>query len=211
MVVSFTAACRTIESLINERRNSMFSQLRIAKRGGFVPVLASLLSLGTPAFAEETVCRGTFGAVTLDNIFVPDGAFCTLTGTTAKGNIVVGTGSTLSATRVSVNGNVQAEGARSVSVLGGSSVGGSVQIVQGGAAVLDWARINGDVLLDSNNGPLSATRLAIGGNLQAFENSGGVKISNNVMKGNLQCKANTPAPTGGGNRAQQKEDQCERL
>jgi hypothetical protein len=173
--------------------------------------LAAALFASAPAFAEETPCTGSIGAVTLDNIFVPDGAMCSLTGTTAKGNIVVGSGASLRAARVSVNGNVQAEGAADVTLSGSSSVGGSVQVVQGYAATVEMSRINGDILLDANNGPLAALRNSVGGSLQVFQNRGGVTLRGNVIKGNLQCKENAPAPVGGGNRASSKEDQCERL
>jgi hypothetical protein len=164
-----------------------------------------------PVHAEETQCIGSLGAVALDNILVPDGASCMLTGTSAKGNIVVGRGATLWATRISVNGNIQAEGASSISVGGNSSVGGSVQVVQGLSASIERVRINGDLLLDENGGPLTAARNSIGGSLQAFQNTGGLMIAGNFIKGNLQCKENNPAPTGGGNRASSKEDQCARL
>ena len=52
----------------------------------------------------------------------------------------------------------------------------------------------------------------VGGSVQVFQNSGGVAISRNRIDGNLQCKENSPAPTGGGNVVQgNKEDQCARL
>jgi hypothetical protein len=168
-------------------------------------------SLATTAMAEETQCTSSIGAITLDNIFVPDGATCQLDGTIAKGSIVVGTSSTLIANRVSVGGNVQAEGANNVVLKGRSSVGGSVQIVQGYAAIVEYTRINGDLYFDANRAPLKAANNTVGGNLQAFQNKGGMNIAQNFIKGNLQCKENTPAPTGGGNRASSKEDQCERL
>jgi hypothetical protein len=42
-----------------------------------------------------------------------------------------------------------------------------------------------------------------------FQNPGGVSITSNRVNGNLQCKENVPAPTGGGNIVQgNKEDQC---
>jgi hypothetical protein len=173
-------------------------------------MLAALFATA-PAMAEETPCTGTIGAVALDNIFVPDGATCTLNRTRANGSVVVGTGSTLVATGVSINGNIQAEGARSVVVQGSSTVGGSIQHVQGGSARIDRVRVNGDILFDANRGLVSASNNNVGGNLQAFQNLGGVTLTNNFMKGNLQCKENIPAPTGGGNRASSKEDQCARL
>ena len=81
----------------------------------------------------------------------------------------------------------------------------------GGAATIKTASIEGDLLFDDNDGSVRATDNSIGGNLQAFQNTGGVAISNNVVDGNLQCKANVPAPTGGGNQASSKEDQCANL
>ena len=179
------------------------------------PILAALatalwLAAG-PAVADERRCTGTIGAVYLDNIFVPDGASCVLDGTRAKGNIVVGTGAVLSARSVQINGNLQAEGAQSVHVHGSSNFGGSIQIVKGGSASIERARVNGDIQFDENTGALNASDNTVGGNLQAVKNYGGLTLTNNRMKGNLQCKENIPAPTGGGNRAASKEDQCRRL
>ena len=168
--------------------------------------------IGPAEFAEETTCRRTFGATTLDNVRVPDGATCTLEGTRVKGTIYVETGSRLRATDVYVIGNVQAEDSALVVVRGGSVVGGSVQVVQGGSARVLGSRINGDILFDEQSGALRAERNRIGGNLQAFQNTGGVTIIRNRIDGNLQCKANNPPPTGYGNIVQgEKEDQCKRL
>jgi len=175
--------------------------------------LVAFAALGAApgVWAEETICTGFIGAVTLDNIFVPDGRSCQLDRTRAQGNVVVGNGSTLMARSVRVNGNVQAEGAAHVGIRGSSRVGGSVQIVQGGSASVRQAIINGSLQFDSNSGALKAIDNTIGADLQAFQNSGGVLIRDNWIDGNLQCKANSPAPVGGGNHAASKEDQCERL
>jgi hypothetical protein len=52
----------------------------------------------------------------------------------------------------------------------------------------------------------------VGADIQAFSNTGGLRIANNSVDGNLQCKSNTPAPTGSGNIVSgNKEDQCRRL
>lgn len=178
----------------------------------FLGTLGALLALTSlPAAAEEYSCTGRVGAVALDNIFVPDGASCILDRTRAKGSIVVGTGARLSATSVAITGNLQAEGAADVRVGGNSTFGGSVQIVSGGSATISRARINGDILFDENVAPVSATGNIVGGSLQAFKNMAGVSLIGNRMKGNLQCKENIPAPTGSGNQAASKEDQCARL
>jgi len=159
------------------------------------------------ARADDTLCRGTLGAVSVDNLKVPDKATCTLNGTQVRGNIIVGTGATLRAKGVAVDGNLQAEGARSVTVTSGS-VGGSVQIKQGGSASLSGVRIKADLQLESNRGKLTISKSRIGSNLQAFQNTGGLKLTNNWIAQNMQCKENNPPPTGGGNTAGDKEDQC---
>lgn len=175
-----------------------------------VATTAAIAAAG-PAMAEERTCRGTIGAVTLDNLRVPQGATCTLNGTRLQGTIKVERGATLKATTVRVNGNVQAEGARNVTVLD-SQVGGSIQLVQGGAANLRRNSVTADILLDDNSGALAGVNNAIGGNLQAFQNTGGVAVSRNRIDGNLQCKENSPRPTGGSNVVQgSKEDQCRTL
>jgi hypothetical protein len=174
-------------------------------------VAFSAMLASAPAMAEEFSCTGAVGAVAMDNLFVPDGATCVLDRTRMNGNVVVGRGATLRATSVSINGNLQAEGAAFVGVAGYSSVGGSVQIVQGGGASIERARIKGDLQFESNNGAIAAAANTVGGSLQAFQNIGGLTFNNNRMNGNMQCKENVPAPTGNGNRSPSKEDQCSRL
>ena len=164
------------------------------------------------AHADEIRCVGTLGAITVDNVLVPEGRTCTLNKTRVQGTVKVADNATLYAKTVRVNGNIQAEGAKLVSVTANSVVGGSIQIKQGGAATINRVRVNGDIQFDENNRALKALYNTVGGNIQAFKNTGGVKIANNTIDGNLQCKENAPKPTGsnnivGGN----KEDQCARL
>jgi hypothetical protein len=107
------------------------------------------------------------------------------------GTVKVERGATLSADRIRVNGNVQAENHRHVR-LASSTVGGSIQLKQGGSASLGANRVSADI--------------------QLFTNRGTQTVSRNSVNGNLQCKENRPAPTGGGNVVQgNKEDQCARL
>ena len=144
-----------------------------------------------PAAAEERSCRGSIGAVTVDNLRVPQGATCTLNGTRVKGTVKVERAATLHASKIRVVGSVQAENHKQVNI-SGSAVGGSIQVKQGGGSSLSTNTVNGDV--------------------QYFTNRGTITIRSNRIDGNLQCKENQPAPTGGGNVVQgNKEDQCRRL
>lgn len=154
-------------------------------------VTAGTFAVAPTAHAEERDCRGTIGAVTVDNLRVPSGASCTLRGTRIQGTVKVETGARLDASDIRVIGNVQAEGHRDVRLVS-STVGGSVQLKQGGTANVQRNDINGD--------------------LQSFTNRGSQTFNRNTIDGNLQCKENVPAPTGGGNIVGgNKEDQCARL
>lgn len=164
------------------------------------------------ARAEELTCSGSLGAITVDNLRVPQGKTCTLNGTRVQGTIKVENNATLNAKAVRVVGNIQGENAKLVSVTARSTVGGSIQIVQGGAATINRVTVNGDILFDDNTRAIRAVNNTVGGNVQAFQNTGGVAISNNTIDGNLQCKSNHPAPTGGFNQVSgNKEDQCAKL
>jgi hypothetical protein len=178
---------------------------------GIVGALA-LTALAAPSLAEERVCRESLGAITVDNLRVPQDATCTLTGTTVQGTIKVENNATLWARNVRVIGNVQAENARLVNVLESSRVGGSVQIKQGGGATVSDSFVNADIQYESNSATLKALRNDVGGNVQVIQNRGGVEIRSNVIDGNLQCKENSPAPTGGANVVRgSAEDQCANL
>ena len=75
-----------------------------------------------------------------------------------------------------------------------SRVEGSVQLKNGqiaGLARIISSRINGDLQFESNDAWMVAR--------------------NNTIGANLQCKENNPPPTGGGNTAGDKEDQCAAL
>ena len=173
--------------------------------------LALVAVVGLPGIsaAEERTCRGTLGAITVDNLRVPQNATCKLNGTLVKGTIKVERNATLNARGVRVVGNVQAENAKNVVVTNSSRVGGSVQVKQGGAAAVTSSQITGDIQYDANTRYLKANSNNVGGSIQVVGNSGGAEIFRNVINGNLQCKENRPAPTGGGNVVGgNKEDQC---
>mgnify|MGYP001100847269 CR=1 FL=1 len=189
----------------------MFSIARVR-----VPAAAAAAALAAftmqPGYAEEPVCVGQLGAVSIDNLHVPSGRSCRLDSTQIKGNIKVERNATLVAGGVRVAGNIQAENARHVRVSSGSSVGGSIQIKQGGAATISGVRVDGDIQFEANTRSLSATDNRVGGKVQVLHNDGGVSIAGNLIDGELQCKENRPAPIGGGNRVRgNKEDPCSRL
>jgi uncharacterized protein YaiE (UPF0345 family) len=172
-------------------------------------------SLPAGLLAEETRCTGQLTG-SHDNVVVPQGAICSLVNAQLNGSVLVyrGGGVTISG-RTYINGNVISEdGGAYVRISGPSvTVGGNVQIKYnfGASAIQKGTVIHGSFQYVENTGPLFATGAFIGSDFQLFNNSGGASISNNTIRQNMQCKENTPAPTGGGNRAGDKEDQCSGL
>ena len=156
-------------------------------------------------------CDGFIGAVTVDEVTVPPGATCTLVRTRVEGNISVGSGATLVARGVVVDGDIESEGARAVTVTDKSSIGGNLQLEDGGSSTVKGARIDGDLAWESQGGALVAIGNTIGGNLAADENRGRLTISGNHVGGDLQCEENTPAPEVAGNTVGgNAEGQCGR-
>jgi hypothetical protein len=181
-------------------------------RVGVIGVLGLVaVMLPQAALGEERSCRGTLGRVSLDNLRVPQGATCNLNGTRLKGTVIVQRGAVLIANGVRVNGNIQGENARNV-IVRRSRVGGSIQVKQGGGATVSGTRVTHDIQFDANRRPTRAHRNRVGGSIQVVGNSGGVSLVRNVVNGNIDCKENRPAPTGGRNVVgESKTDQCSRL
>jgi hypothetical protein len=175
-------------------------------------LLASTAPLAPQALADATRCRGALAAVTVGDLVVPAGATCTLDGTTVRGNIDVRSGATLDATAVSVRGNIQSDDHAAVGVDGASKVGGSIQLRRGGAFnILDTA-VGGDIQVDENRGASSLDANTVGDDVHVIRHRDGVSITDNQIDGNLQCRDNVPAPTGGGNVVEGNADgQCRRL
>jgi len=157
-------------------------------------------------------CHGSIGATAVEEVDVPAGATCTLEGTIVGGNVTIGGGATLVARNVSINGDVQAEGALVVDVTGPSTIGGNFQIEDGGSSTVTGTQIGGDLKWESQGGRLEARGNTIAGNLQADENGGGLTLAENSVGGDVQCEENVPPPSGGGNIARgDSEDQCANL
>ncbi len=142
----------------------MIRNLRVASLTALVAATAALAAAPS-AFAEERSCRGTLGAITVDNLRVPQGATCTLNGTRVKATVKVERAATLHATGIRVIGNVQAGGAARVN-LKASNVGAASR--------------------SSRVARPRSTENTIKGDVQFFENRGAVVISSNRIDGNLR-------------------------
>jgi len=78
--------------------------------------------------------------------------------------------------------------------------------------VVGATRISGALQVVSNSGESRLNAATVNADIEVFSHRGGIAMTNNRVDGNLQCKENTPPPTGGGNVVQgNKEDRCVRL
>ncbi len=194
-----------------------------------------------------TSCNGNLAAITVEQVTVPSGATCTLSGTRVLGDVKVRSGASLltSAARIdgsiqaddaltvatrnatyvdgdiqvkrratariensTINGNLQVEESGASLVSTGNRIGGDLQVKKARTANITSTRVEGNIQLEDNIGAQSSTGADVAGNLQVFKNRGGVRLNSNRVAKSLQCKENSPAPTGSGNVAGDKEDQC---
>jgi len=98
--------------------------------GLFAAAVAVALTIASPAAARDIKCNGAFTGKTYDDVTVPRGAACTLTGSTVRGDVKVLRNAYFQATGTAVRGDVEGRAAQTVFIDTGSKVGGSVEAVR---------------------------------------------------------------------------------
>jgi hypothetical protein len=170
------------------------------------------------------------GMRVLGNIEVKELARATVRTSTVSGDIIAEQGSIARLVGGSVAGEVLGLAAQSINVSGGTVIAGgilteetaavvvgtgttagNIEILKGGTATISGSRVNGSIKFEENRGRVAASSNQVAGNFEAYLNTGGAAFNSNRITGNMQCKDNLPAPTGRGNTAVSKEDQCARL
>jgi hypothetical protein len=199
---------------------------------------ATNLILPAPSRAADVLCTGTIGAVTVDNLIVPDNVTCTLNKTRINGGVELGLNSTFIARGVTIIGNVQGDGAKTVTITQAgpatnptsSQVGGNIEFQNGGTMTINagtniigdiisqkggavtiaaGTKVAGDIIIEEHTGLVIINSNSVRGSVQISKNLGGARIRSNTISGNLQCQDNLPAPTGALNTVSgNKEDQC---
>jgi hypothetical protein len=176
-----------------------------------------IAATAVPAMAEEITCPRNIINRTVDNVLVT--GTCTIRNSTVQGNIVVTTGGNLLVQGSTIIGSVQSEGATRIRLITDPNTGrttavnGNVQITNTVAGlrslVVDTA-IGGSLQYVDNDAPLNIFGNDVNADVQVFQNSALVRIRDNTIDGNLQCKENVPAPVNGGGNVVQgnAEDQC---
>lgn len=185
----------------------------------FVAVLAMVGGLGaaSSAVAGDTICPPAIVGGTHDNILVPPGMVCLITGATVKGNIKALENSRLIVTSSSVGGNIDGDKADVVQVFAGV-VGGNIQIKEGGPVPLSVFEVmvcgvslpSGDIQVEKMTGDILVGDPSLGckgntvskGNIKVEENvifSLKLNVGSNIVGQNLQVfknRTSVPSPSG---------------
>ena len=175
-------------------------------RKGFIATLVSaavMLGAAPTAMAGDTPCVGVLTGPH-DNVVVPRGATCNLLGAQVQGN-VKNFGNLLVFAPTRINGSLQSEPGHGFTQIFGAGVTirENVQIKGATAGIahgyLAGTVIGKDFRWEENRGFLVANGATIGGNAQAWKNTGGGSFTGNTIRGDLQCKENAPPITEAGN------------
>ena len=178
-------------------------------------------SSATPAGAtrinadEDFYCSGTFTG-TFENVYVREGATCTLTGATVKGNILAKDRARLFVLETTTGGNIDGVEAAILQVRGGR-LEGSIQAQDGQSAGEVGFRVYGGTVLSQGNitvqkmntGTISITdAVLVKGNIQVQENRTGTRLEllRNRVAQNLEVFVNSgsSAKEVAGNTVSQK-------
>jgi hypothetical protein len=92
--------------------------------------MVAVLAIASPASARDLKCNGAYKGKVVDDVTVPRGAACTLTGSTVRGDVVVLKDAYLQTTGTVVRGDVEGKRAQTVFIDTGSRIGGSVEAVR---------------------------------------------------------------------------------
>jgi hypothetical protein len=216
--------------------------------------VTALLGAAAPAAAEDFECNGVLTGPIPGNVVAPQGSACTLFNAQIAGNVFAFEGSTLSAESSEIAGNTTVRGATSASLLvtfvGGdvttvdtghtsvdlfSTVGGNLEVVEGGGFSLSISEVIGNLRVERTSGLIEVGETLIRGEAQFFDNgaagpAASLDVVDNIVLGNLQvyrtrgllpkvvadnrvgqnvqCFDNDPPFVGGPNEAQQSQGQC---
>lgn len=164
------------------------------------------------------------GTVTLENAAFVNGNFQTNGGNDSVSNSTIGNDFQISGSGtfsigpgVSIGNNLQVQNMTStvgMDQICGVTIKGNLQVQSvatpmqiGSNSGCAGNTIGNNLQVQSDSGALQIYSNQAKGNIQVQSNTGGTQVYNNTTASTLQCQQNTNI-TGGGNTAQQKQQQC---
>ena len=152
-----------------------------------------LLVAAPTAAASSVTCTGTLpDPVVTANVVVPAGGLCAFDGASVTGNVFIGPGAIADLAFVSIDGNVQSNGAAVFFLKG--SVTGNVRVTGGATAAIFESFIGGNLVVSGITGFVNVNIFnEVGGNLAFNDNTAPDQtLVTNTVGGNLSCEGNDP-------------------
>jgi hypothetical protein len=145
---------------------------------------------------REDVCDVTDQLLT--DVTLERGMTCVFTDVRIRGRLQLREGSSLVASRLTVDGPITSDGAASLT-LDDARVYGDLKFEKGGSVTIRGSRVEKKIELVDNLGAIDVSDTWIEETLKIEKNRGGpFRLVRNTSR-NLECKENDPAPTGIGN------------
>lgn len=151
------------------------------------------------AYAGSTTCTGVLTGVH-QNVVVPSGADCILTGATVTGNVQVMPAGSLLATAgpsgpTTIGGNISGIHPEFVLLVFATEVGGNLHVHGGDAGTTSGfdigVTIGGNATIELNAGRTFVDAAMVGGQLNILKNTGGcVEVEFNTVGGHIRVEDN---------------------
>ena len=171
--------------------------------------------------------RGTWAHLDMFNgaiggrVHVEDAERINLLGTTVEGNVRFERSRLFVAHGARIKGHVRVADVEFAAIVE-SRVSGNVVIERAsdearicGSRIAGQATLqgnSGEIIVGGGNPALRCDGSTFDGNLRLLQNTGGGSVSNNIVRDNLICRDNDPAPSRGGNKVGGRTDvQCSTL
>jgi hypothetical protein len=173
----------------NRYRVTVLMLAMVLAAGLLVAVLAK------PAWAEDTECTGVLTGEH-ENVIVPEGADCTLSGARVSGDVQVREEGTLLSQGATIDGSVLGPNVRWIVLQFETQVGGDVRIKGANAGFESGfdvnVRVGGDALIEKNQGSVFVDGAIVEGNLEVSKNipSRRIHVEFNTVGGNIKVEKN---------------------
>lgn len=179
-----------------------FPRTNYLARIAMTSLLAGVLVHAPVAMADETICDGVISGDTLGNVVVPSGAFCTLMDVEVDGNIKADGAVDVEIVGGTIDGNVNIKHSTGMVDINGANIDGNLSITKSTlvSIIVENSQVGGNVSIKKNGADIIFVRNdnAIDGNLSVVDNEtvigfliGSCVSGGNTVNGNVTMSKNT--------------------
>ena len=153
----------------------------------------------------------TGGGFIPGDLRIPKDTRCVVSDVFVAGDLRLDDGASFVGSDITVRGDVDAKNADELTLVD-ATIFGDFEFRDGGSVILRESRVGGKVELKSNTGSIELHDNVVERDVELERNRGGpFLLVRNEIDGELECRANQPAPSGTGNEAERATGQCRGL